>query len=85
MYQVLFCTTDSSNVILEQIRNNVAPIEQIRVGPGLNKGYTWKPSGGIQQSETRNYVLPKRTNETRVRNNPKVTYTFYLTTFIIFW
>ena len=40
------------------IRNNVAPIEQIRVGPGLNKGYTSKPSGGFQQANTRDYVLP---------------------------
>ena len=57
-----------------RIRNNEAPIEQVRVGPGLNQGFTWKPSGGFQQSNTRDYVLPKTTNESRVLNNPKVSY-----------
>ena len=57
-----------------RIRNNEAPIEQIRVGPGLNKGFTWKPSGGFQQSNTRDYVLPKTTDEIRVKNNPRVSY-----------
>jgi hypothetical protein len=57
-----------------RVRNNEAPIEQVRVGPGLNKGYTWKGSGGFQQSNTRDYVLPKKTNEIRTLNNPKVTF-----------
>ena len=57
-----------------RVRNNEAPIEQVRVGPGLNKGYTWKGSGGFQQANTRDYVLPKKTNEIRVLNNPKVTF-----------
>jgi hypothetical protein len=57
-----------------RIRNNEAPIEQIRVGPGLNKGFTWKPSGGFQQANTRDYVLPKTTDESRVLTNPKVSY-----------
>ena len=55
-------------------RNNVAPIEKINVGPGLNQGYTSLPSGGFQQADTRDYVLPKRTDEIRTNNNPKVTY-----------
>jgi len=42
-------------------RNNIAPLEQIRVGPGLNKGYESTPSGGFQQIDTRDYVLPKTT------------------------
>ena len=57
-----------------RIRNNEAPIEKMRVGPGLNKGFTWEPSGGFQQENTRDYVLPKTTDEIRVKNNPKVTY-----------
>ena len=56
------------------IRNNVAPIEKINVGPGLNKGYVSQPSGGFQQAATRDYVLPKTTDEIRVKDNPKVTY-----------
>ena len=55
-------------------RNNEAPIEQIRVGPGLNKGYTSEPSGGFQQADTRKYVLPKNVDELRVKTNPKVSY-----------
>ena len=57
-----------------RIRNNEAPIDQIQVGPGLNQGYTAQGSGGFQQSNTRDYVLPKTTNETRVKSNPKVSY-----------
>ena len=54
-------------------RANVTPIEKVYVGPGLNQGYTSQPTGGFQQSDTRNYVLPKTTDQTRVKTNPKVT------------
>jgi len=57
-----------------QYRQNESPIDSVRVGPGLNRGFTTKPSGGFQQAETRDYVLPKTTNETRTLNNPKLTY-----------
>ena len=53
---------------------NVTPIEKVYVGPGLNQGYTADPMGGFQQAETRDYVMPKTTNETRVKTNPKVSY-----------
>ena len=36
--------------------SNAKPWEEIRVGPGLNKGYTNKPSGGFGQNDTRDYV-----------------------------
>jgi hypothetical protein len=55
-------------------RNNEAPTEKIYVGPGLNKGYTAQPSGGFQQANTRDYILPKTVDELRVKTNPKVTY-----------
>lgn len=55
-------------------RTNEAPIPQIRVGPGLNKGYTSEPSGGFQQADTRDYAMPLSTNERRVLNKPKVSY-----------
>ena len=55
-------------------RHNVAPIQQVQVGPGLNQGYTSKPMGGFQQAETRDYALPKTTNELRTQTNPKISY-----------
>ena len=60
--------------IVSNMRNNEAPTEKIYVGPGLNKGYTWCPSGGFQQADTRDYILPKTVDELRVKTNPKLTY-----------
>jgi hypothetical protein len=60
--------------IVSNKRSNEAPTEQIRVGPGLNQGFTWKPTGGFQQANTRDYVLPKTTDQIRVLTNPKVSY-----------
>ena len=50
------------------------PFEQIRVGPGLNQGYTDKPSGGFQQLDKRDYLIPKSIDELRTKNNPKLQY-----------
>ena len=55
-------------------RANVSPIEKVYVGPGLNQGYSSAPTGGFQQSDTRDYAIPKTTNEIRVKTNPKVSY-----------
>ena len=60
--------------VVGNIRNNISPLEKIYVGPGLNKGYNNNPTGGFQQADTRDYVLPKTVNETRVKTNPKVSY-----------
>lgn len=60
--------------IVSNRRNNEAPTEKVYVGPGLNEGYTWRPSGGFQQAETRDYMLPKTVDELRVKTNPKLTY-----------
>jgi len=60
--------------IAGNIHNNVAPIEQIRVGPGLNQGYTSEPSGGYQQENKFDYITPKNVDELRVKTNPKVSY-----------
>jgi hypothetical protein len=38
--------------------NNTFPIQPIRVGPGINAGYTSKPSGGFNQSDTRKFATP---------------------------
>ena len=50
------------------------PFEQIRVGPGLNKGYTTEGSGGFHQGNTRDYVMPKNVDQLRTLDNPKLTY-----------
>lgn len=47
-------------------KNNETPFEKIYVGPGLNDGYTAKPSGGFHNSLR---VVPKTTEELLV--NPK--------------
>lgn len=60
--------------IVSNMRNNETPTRKIYVGPGLNDGYTWKPSGGFNQSNTRDYILPKNVDELRVKSNPKMTY-----------
>jgi len=55
--------------------NNVAPIERQRVGPGINDGYTDKPSGGYQQfNELQEYIKPRTTDEIRTVNKPKLSY-----------
>jgi hypothetical protein len=55
-------------------KNNISPIEKIIVGPGLNQGYSSKPSGGFQQIDAIEYALPKTTDDIRVKTNPKVSY-----------
>ena len=50
------------------------PFEQIQVGPGINKGYISEGSGGFQQADTRDYVMPKTIDQLRTLNNPKLTY-----------
>jgi hypothetical protein len=56
------------------VRNNEFPIEQIRVGPGLNAGFTSNPSGGFQQGETLDFVRPKTVDELRPLSKPKTTF-----------
>jgi hypothetical protein len=60
--------------IPSQMRQNELPTTQIRVGPGLNQGYGWKPSGGLNQPNTRDFVMPKDTDELRTLDNPKLSY-----------
>lgn len=57
-----------------QQQKNTLPFEQVRVGPGLNQGYSSEPTGGLTQFDARNYVMPKSTDELRVASKPKVTY-----------
>lgn len=55
-------------------RNNTFPIEQIRVGPGLNQGYNATPQGGFQQTRTLEYAIPKTVDELRPLSRPKLSY-----------
>ena len=57
-----------------QKRQNELPIAQIRVGPGLNQGYGWKPSGGLNQANARDFILPKNVDQLRTLDNPKLSY-----------
>ena len=57
-------------------RNNmVKPFESIRVGPGLDKGYSADGSHGFNSGmESRDKWLPKTVDELRVTTNPKQEY-----------
>ena len=57
--------------IPSQKRRNERPMEQIRVGPGIADGYTSRPSGGFNQSNSREYILPKTVDELRPGNRQK--------------
>ncbi len=69
-----FTSYEQNRYIPSKIMNNVTPVERVRVGPGLNQGYTAQPSGGFQQINARDYQLPKNVDELRVKTNPKLTY-----------
>ncbi len=66
---------EQSRQVTSMTMKNVFPIDQIQTGPGVNDGYTNLPSGGYQQDAAREYAMPKTTDELRVANKPKVTYT----------
>jgi len=52
------------------------PVEPIRVGRGLDDGYTELPSGGFQQTAGEEFMLRRmaRTDDLRTANNPKLSY-----------
>lgn len=59
---------------MPKAQNNVFPIDQVRVGPGLDVGYNATPSGGFQQNNTLDFIRPKTVNELRPGNKPKESY-----------
>jgi len=63
-----------SRMVTGQRMNNVFPVEQVQVGPGVNDGYTNIPKGGFQQADMREYTMPRTTDELRVVGNEKLTY-----------
>jgi hypothetical protein len=56
-----------------QVRN-VFPVEQVRVAPGSNAGYTNLGDGGFQQDQLREWALPPTTDELRIVSKPKLSY-----------
>ena len=55
--------------------NNVKPFESIRVGPGLDRGYSSEGTGGFNSGmEAREVWLPKTVDELRIETNPKEEY-----------
>lgn len=48
--------------------------QQVRVGPGIGKGYDWRPSEGFHQASTFDYVQPKDSDELRVADKVRKTY-----------
>ena len=67
-------TIGQDRYIASQKRTNEKPFQDIRVGPGLAAGYTAEPIGGLTQANTRDYTLPKTTDELRTLTNPHITY-----------
>ena len=55
-------------------KSNELPFQQQKVGPGIADGFTNNPSGGLNQANTREYMIPKSVDELRVASNPKETY-----------
>jgi len=67
-------TVGSDRYVPSQKRQGEKPFQDIRVGPGLAAGFTAEPVGGLNQSNARDYVIPKSVDETRVLTNPKLTF-----------
>ena len=67
-------TVSMDRYVPSQKRQGEKPFQDIRVGPGLAAGFTAEPVGGLNQSNARDYVLPKSIDELRVLTNPKITY-----------
>lgn len=63
-----------SRMATGQRMNNVFPVEQVQVGPGVNDGYTNIPKGGFNQADMREYAMPKTTDEIRVVGKEKLSY-----------
>ncbi len=50
---------------ITNVQNNYNPIQSIRVGPGLNKGYNSEGSGGFHDRDSLIYAKPKNRDELR--------------------
>lgn len=63
-------------LVESRTKNNVVPVPQIRVGPGLNQGYDANPTGGYQQFDAQDIAMSyfKPVDELRVANKPKLSF-----------
>jgi hypothetical protein len=59
------------HLVTSKLRTSVFPIESIKVGPGLNQGFTSYGSGGFQQADSLDYARPKSMNDLRSKINQK--------------
>lgn len=57
-------------------KNNVLPVPQIRVGPGVGKGYDAGPTGGFHQFDAQDIAMSyyKPVDDLRTANKPKTTF-----------
>ena len=58
---------------ITDIQNNYNPIQSIKVGPGLNKGYTSEGSGGFHQADSREYAKQRDIDELRPKSDQRNT------------
>lgn len=65
---------EQSRMVTGMQAKNVFPIEQVRVAPGADAGYTNLGQGGFQQDQLRNFALPPTTDEMRIASKPKISY-----------
>lgn len=65
---------EQSRMVTGMQVKNVFPVEQVRVAPGSNAGYTNLGDGGFQQDQLREWALPPTTDELRVVSKPKLSY-----------
>ena len=65
---------EQSRMVTGMQAKNVFPIEQVRVAPGSNAGYTNLGDGGFQQDQLREWALPPTTDELRIASKPKLSY-----------
>lgn len=64
-----------SRMVTSLKRANEKPWDEIRVAPGINKGYTSEGGQGFNTGlESREMWMPKGVDELRIDNNPKLTY-----------
>jgi len=67
-YEVL---KNRKNESILNLNNNVFPIDQIRVGPGLDDGFDDKGVGGFHDYNTNIFAKPKNIDELRFDSNQK--------------
>ena len=60
-----------SRVVESKTQNNTFPIQSVKVGPGLGRGYTSEGYGGFQQENINDFAIPRNIDELRTKINQK--------------